>query len=176
MSRAAATSISTRLTAPAPDRKNRRRTTPVTSTTSPTRHDATVRRLRPLHTAQSSASTVARDADVDSARGTTTRNVQSGSPLGSVRNAGSWERRPISLTWLTHSSGSDAELCEGDLVDTFVAFDVVGPFVRADMHLTSASYVHARHRQNRLRTRCHVEETPLRSGCEREVGRSRETP
>ena len=81
---------------------------------------------------------MARDAGVESARGTTTRNVQSGSPLGSVRNAGSWERRPTSLTWLTHSSGSGIEPGEGGLLDALVDVEVFDPFVRADMHLTSA--------------------------------------
>jgi hypothetical protein len=56
------TSISTRDTAPPPARKNRRRTAPETSTRSPARQVATVRRLRPLHTVQSSASTLDRDA------------------------------------------------------------------------------------------------------------------
>ena len=136
MRRAVATSISTRLTAPAPERKNRRRTTPETSTTSPTRHEATVRRLRPLQTAQSSASTVARDCVGGSTRGTTTRNVHSGSPLGSVRSAGSWDRRPTSLTWLTHSSVSATPASGRTVVGDF---DVLGPFDRAVMHLTSTT-------------------------------------
>src|SRR5687767_12562051 len=158
MSRAEPTSISTRLTAPPPARKNRRRIAPDTSTTSPARHDATVRRLRPLQTAQSRASTVARAAEGGSLRGTTTRNVHSGSPLGSVRSSGSWDSRPTNLTSFRPSPAPGTALCARDPVD---AFDVFDAFVRADMHLTSAAHARGSRRQNRLWTRCPVDEGRL---------------
>ena len=78
----------------AADRKNRRRTAPDTSTRSPVRQVATERRTRPDQTEHSSASTWLRATRRSGPRGTTTRNDQITSPLGSTRCVGSWEIRP----------------------------------------------------------------------------------
>jgi len=81
------TSTSTRDAAPpAVGRKNLRLSAPNTSTTSSDCHDETDRRARELQAAHSMASTVLRPDE--GGRGTTTRNVQSTSPLGNTRSAG----------------------------------------------------------------------------------------
>ena len=148
MTRAALTSISTREAAPSPARKNLRRTAPVTSTTSPARQVATVLRTRPLQTEQSRASTAARDGPA-SRRGTTTRNVHNGSPLGSVRSSGSCESRPTRRTSLTASSmtGGSAVLADAD-------------FVRADMHITSDAHASRPRRQSEGTAEAVVENEP----------------
>ena len=104
MSRPDETSTSTRDAAPWAVLKNRRRTEPRTSTTSSTRQLATDLRARPDHTAAVDGVDRCRDRRPVVGLGTTTRNVQSVSPLGRTRSSGGWETRPTSRTSLTASA------------------------------------------------------------------------
>ena len=86
MSRPRLTSTSTRDAGAPPARKNRRRTAPVTSTMSSTAQAATERRTRPEDQAGGRSTVDALECAVWTGRGTTTRNVQTVSPLGSTRS------------------------------------------------------------------------------------------
>ncbi|KQY54406.1 hypothetical protein ASD66_22305 [Nocardioides sp. Root151] len=78
-----------------PTRKNRRRSTPSTTTTSPAPHFATERRSLADHTEQSTQSTPGRSP---SGLGTTTRRVHTASPLGRIFSSGDFESRPSNTT------------------------------------------------------------------------------
>lgn len=99
----AVTSTSTRDAAPDAARKKRRRIEPRTSTTSPARSDRALRRARPLQTAQSSVSTDDLGRDRSTGLSTTTRKVQTESPLGSALSSAAADTRPTNRTSLTAS-------------------------------------------------------------------------
>jgi hypothetical protein len=88
--------------------RKRRRTAPLTSTTSPARHRPTVRCSAVDHTEHASVSCggPGRLRRFFGGRCTMSRNVSSSSPLGSCTGRGSAATRPTSTTSLRCASGS----------------------------------------------------------------------